>query len=164
MTAFATTDLCDAHEARLASGELAVLAPNYISLGTQARFSGRAATLRVFEDNTLVRSTLEEPGAGRVLVIDGAGSLRCALVGGNLARLAADQGWAGIVVHGCVRDSVEINSCAIGVRALAINPRRSAKRGAGESGVTLSFGGITVQPADWIYSDEDGVLVAREAL
>jgi regulator of ribonuclease activity A len=158
---FATCDLCDANEDKLADGRLAVLPPGFIALGKRARFAGPAATLKVFEDNVLVRAALETPGQGRVLVVDGGGSLRCALVGGNLAALAEKNGWAGIVVWGCVRDSDEIDACDIGVRALATHPQRSVRKGVGERELRVSIGGVPVAPGDWIYADRDGILVAR---
>jgi regulator of ribonuclease activity A len=98
------------------------------------------------------------------LVIDGGGSLRCALVGGNLAVLAEKNGWAGIIVHGCVRDTAEINACQIGVRALAAMPVRSVKKGGGEAEVTVTIAGVRIAPGQWIYADADGVLVADQAL
>ncbi|MGZ3254690.1 MAG: ribonuclease E activity regulator RraA, partial [Burkholderiaceae bacterium] len=122
---FATCDICDANENKIADGSLAVLPPIFKSFGKKNAFAGPATTLKVFEDNVLVRSALETPGNGHVLVIDGGGSLRCALVGGNLGVLAEKNGWAGIVVNGCIRDSEEINQCDIGVRALATHPQRS---------------------------------------
>ncbi|HYD79391.1 MAG TPA: ribonuclease E activity regulator RraA [Paucimonas sp.] len=161
---FATTDLCDANEDKLADGSLAVLPPVFQAFGKRVQFHGPAATLRVFEDNTLVRATLETPGDGRVLVVDGGGSLRCALVGGNLGVLAQKNGWAGIVVNGCIRDSEEINACDIGVRALALHPQKSRKTGSGERDVRVSIAGVAVRPGDWVYADADGVLVAREKL
>jgi regulator of ribonuclease activity A len=161
---FATSDICDAHEDKIAAGAIAVLPPLFKSFGKQLIFSGPAATLKVFEDNVLVRSALETPGNGRVLVIDGGGSLRCALVGGILGVLAEKNGWAGIVVNGCIRDSEEINACNIGVRALATHPQRSIRRGAGDSNIRISIAGVAIAPGDWIYADADGVLVAREKL
>lgn len=161
---FATCDLCDANEDKLAGGTLAVLPPVFQSFGKQAAFCGPAATLKVFEDNVLVRSTLETPGNGQVLVVDGGGSLRCALVGGNLGVLAEKNGWAGIIVNGCIRDSEEINACNIGVRALGLHPQRSVRKGLGDSNLRVSIEGVAVNPGDWIYADADGVLVAREKL
>lgn len=161
---FATTDLCDDHAVLLEDGRLAVLPPVFLHYGKHQRFCGRASTLKVFEDNALVRSTLETPGDGRVLVIDGGGSLRRALVGGQLGLLAQDNGWAGIVVNGCIRDTEEINACEIGVRALGAHPQKSAKKGAGDSNVRVQISGVAVQPGDWIYADADGVLVARQKL
>lgn len=163
-TSFATTDLCDAHEARLAAGELRVLHPAFRAFGRRIRFAGPVATVRCFEDNTLVRTTLEEPGEGRVLVVDGGGSLRCALVGGNLAQLAQRNGWAGVVVNGCVRDVAEIDACEIGVWALATHPRRSDKRGGGARGQTVEIGGVRIAPGNWCYADDDGILISDERL
>lgn len=161
---FATCDICDAHEDQLASGALAVLPPLFNAYGQQPVFSGPAYTLKVFEDNALVRTALEQPGNGQVLVIDGGGSLRCALVGGNLTVLAVKNGWNGIVVNGCIRDSVEINGCAIGVRALATHPQKSIKKGTGETQLRVTVAGVAVRPGNWIYADQDGVLVAQEKL
>ena len=161
---FATTDLCDDHPALLEDGRLTVLPPVFKSYGKLARFSGRATTLKVFEDNALVRSTLEAPGNGHVLVIDGGASLRRALVGGQLALLAQDNGWAGIVVDGCVRDNDEINTCEIGVRALGTHPQKSDKKGVGERNVRVFISAVPVNPGDWIYADADGVLVAQQKL
>ena len=161
---FNTCDLCDANEACLADGSLRVMTPGLRSFGKQAAFAGPAATLKVFEDNALVRATLETPGNGRVLVVDGGGSLRCALVGGNLGKLAEQNGWAGVIVNGCVRDAQELATCAVGIRAWATCPVRSNKRGVGESGVQVQMAGAVVRPGDWIYADDDGVLVAAQAL
>ncbi|MBW3507620.1 ribonuclease E activity regulator RraA [Janthinobacterium sp. NKUCC06_STL] len=161
---FATTDLCDDYAAMLDDGTLAVLPPVYRAFGQRVRFSGPATTLHVFEDNALVRSTLETPGQGHVLVIDGGGSLRRALVGGQLGVLAESNGWAGIVVDGCIRDSEELNVCQIGVRALATHPRKSNKTGAGQRDVRVQISGVAVHPGDWIYADADGILVARQEL
>ncbi|MBC3879088.1 ribonuclease E activity regulator RraA [Undibacterium sp. FT79W] len=161
---FASCDICDANEDKLASGELAALPPVFKSYGAMTKFSGPATTLKAFEDNGMVRSVLETPGNGHVLVIDGGGSLRCALVGGNLAVLAEENGWAGIVVHGCIRDVDEINACNIGVRALAAMPVKSIKRGGGEQNLRIAIAGVAVSPGDWIYADADGVLVARQQL
>jgi len=161
---FSTCDICDANENKIAEGALSVLPPVFQSFGKRAAFSGQAATLKVFEDNVLVRSTLETPGNGRVLVVDGGGSLRCALVGGNLGILAEKNGWAGIIVHGCVRDSAELNACDVGIRALALHPQRSVRRGIGDADLQVSIAGVTVRPGDWIYADADGVLVARGKL
>jgi len=161
---YATTDLCDANEARLADGTLAVLPPMFKSFGKLTSFHGPAMTLKVFEDNSLVRSTLETQGNGHVLVIDGGASLRCALVGGQLGVLAEKNGWAGLVVNGCIRDSAEIDACSIGVRAIAVHPQKSLKKGVGEVNVRVSIGGVAIHPGDWIYVDADGILAARVEL
>jgi regulator of ribonuclease activity A len=163
---FATCDLLDDNEAREGKEGLViqVVAPMFKSYGAHPKFSGRIATLKVFEDNSLVREALASPGEGRVLVVDGGGSLRCALVGDQLGALGVRNGWAGIVVWGCIRDSVVINGQAIGIRALATNPRKSIKKGAGDKDVDVSFGGVTFRPGDWLYADEDGVIVSTQAL
>jgi regulator of ribonuclease activity A len=156
---FATPDLYDAHEQ-----EVQVAEPLFRAYGGRARFCGAMATLKLHEDNSLVRAALEQPGAGRVLVIDGGGSLRCALVGDQLAVLAHKNGWAGIVVYGCIRDSVAIGGIDIGVRALATNPRKSVKKGAGDRDIPVTFAGVTFRPGEYLYADEDGILVAVEPL
>ncbi|MEX2480023.1 MAG: ribonuclease E activity regulator RraA [Gammaproteobacteria bacterium] len=155
----ATADLYDAH------GEaLRVLAPLFRDFGGIKVFSGPVATLKVHEDNSLVRSTLEEPGSGRVLVVDGGGSLRCALVGDNLAKLGHDNGWVGIIVYGCIRDAGPIADIPIGVKALTTNPRKSVKKGEGERDVMLRFAEVIIAPGDYVYADEDGVVVAESQL
>ena len=145
---FATTDLCDDHANLLEDGRLAVLPPVFRQYGLRVQFSGRVTTLKVHEDNALVRTVLETPGDGNVLVVDGGGSLRRALVGGQLGLLAQDNGWAGIIVDGCIRDSDEINACDIGVRALAAHPQKSGKKGAGERNLRVHIAGVPVSPGD----------------
>ena len=164
MSAIATTDLCDANEAALADGALRVFDPGLISLGARSAFMGRAVTLKVFEDNGLIADTVKTAGDGRVLVVDAGGSLRRAVFGGNLATAAAKNGWAGVIIYGCARDSAEINAVDLGVRALALHPRRPAKRGEGQRDLPVTFLGVTVKPGDWIYADGDGVLVSATAL
>ncbi len=155
-----TTDMCDAHEDAIAQGTLRVVQPGYIALGRRAAFAGLAHTLRVFEDNSLVRSALETEGQGRVLVVDGGGSMRCALVGGNLGMLAQKNGWVGIVVYGCVRDSDELDACDVGIRALGTHPMKSQKRGAGQTGVDVYLGSVKVSEGHWVYADRDGILIS----
>ena len=154
-----TTDLCDAFEDRVQVSE-----PVWEDFGGVVEFGGPARTLRLFEDNTLVRAELESPGEGRVLVVDGGGSRRCALLGGNLAALAEKNGWAGIIVNGCVRDRLEIAACQVGVKALASHPKRSRKLDGGEAGVDVRVAGCQVHEGDHVYADEDGVIVSPEAL
>jgi regulator of ribonuclease activity A len=162
--AFATADLCDAHEAALADGSLRVMAPGLRAFGARASFAGPAVTLKLFEDNSLLADEVKSAGGGRVLVVDAGGSLRCAVFGGNLAAAAAASGWSGVVIHGCVRDTSEIDAADLGVRALDVHPRRSVKRGEGQRLVPVTFLGVTVRPGDWIYADRDGVLVSAEPL
>lgn len=159
-----TTDLCDANEAALGDGTLRVFEPGLIPLGRRIAFAGRAATLKLFEDNALIADTVKTEGDGRVLVVDAGGSLRCAVFGGNLAAAAVRNGWAGVVINGCARDLAEIDAADIGVRALALHPRRSVKRGEGQRDVPVTFLGVTVKPGEWIYADADGVLVSASAL
>lgn len=156
---FQTTDLCDANE-----GKVRVVAPMFRSFGGKARFAGPISTLKVFEDNSLVRSALETAGAGRVLVVDGGGSMRCAMVGDQLAALGVKNGWAGIVVYGCIRDSGPIAGMDIGVFALGTHPQKSVKKGAGDQDIPVTFGGVTFVPGHWLYADEDGVIVADAPL
>ncbi len=161
---FATTDLCDDHPALLDDGRLTALPPVFLQFGRHIAFYGRVTTVKVHEDNALVRSTLEAPGNGNVLVVDGGASLRRALVGGQLALLAQDNGWAGIIVNGCVRDTAEINACEIGVRALAAHPQKSGKKGTGERNIRVDIAGVAVSPGDWVYADADGILIAQQKL
>lgn len=160
---FMTADLCDRYETLLGDS-LRVAAPVFRHFGGQPRFHGQITTLKLFEDNSLVRETLGTAGLGRVLVVDGGGSLRCALLGDQLALLAEKHGWSGIVINGCIRDSVAINHTQIGVRALAIHPQKSVKRGQGERDLPVTFAGVCFRPGDWLYADEDGLLVSTSPL
>lgn len=156
---FHTADLCDAHEDRVR-----VLAPMLRSYGGARAAGGPVRTLKIFEDNALVREMLAEPGQGAMLVIDGGGSLRRALLGDNLAELAVKNGWAGVVVYGCIRDSASIGRLPLGVWALATHPMKTVKRGEGQRDVPVSFGGVTFAPGMFAYADEDGVIVSDAPL
>ena len=151
----ATADLSDAHP------EAAVVSPalGLTDFGGTPAFFGPISTVRCFEDNSLVRAALEEPGRGKVLVVDGGGSLGCALVGDRLAALGRDNGWSGVVVNGCVRDAAQLSEITLGIKALGTHPTRSDKRGEGERDPDVSFGGVTFRPGAWLYADADGVLV-----
>lgn len=151
---FATADLCD----DLGPGA-SVAEPIFRDFGGKRGFHGPVSTVRVFEDNVLVREALGEDGRGRVLVVDGAGSVRCALLGDMLARMAQENGWAGIVVHGAIRDSEEISAIPIGLKALATCPRRSEKRGEGQRDAPVAFAGILFEPGQTLYADPDGIVV-----
>ena len=151
---FATADLYDRHER-----EARVVLPGLRRFGARRRFAGPVSTVKVHEDNSLVRAVLEEPGAGRVLVVDGGGSLRCALMGDMLAGLGRDNGWAGAVVYGCIRDGAAINGMDFGIHALATIPRKSVKRGEGQRDIEVTFLGATFRPGDYLYADEDGILL-----
>lgn len=160
---FKTPDLCDQYEAELGK-TVRVVAPMFQRYGGRAAFCGEIVTLKIFEDNTLVREIFNEPGTGKVLVIDGGGSLRCALVGDQLAILAAKNGWEGVVVYGCIRDSGDINGIDIGVRALSTHPQKTVKKGIGDRNLAVTFGGVTFNPGEHLYADEDGVLVSSKPL
>ena len=155
---YATTDLSDAHP------EAQVCEPVFQAYGGRSAFAGPIATLKVFEDNALVREAVEQPGEGRVLVVDGGGSLRCALLGGNLGVLAVENGWAGVVINGAVRDVDELDAQPIGVRALAAMPRRSQKgMHSGQVGLPVLFAGVVFREGEWLCADRDGVLVLPDA-
>ena len=152
----ATADLVDEYGEALAS-----IPVQLRSFGRRARFAGAAVTVKCFEDNALLKQTLSEhpDPQGRVLVVDGGGSLRTALVGDLIAAIAVERGWAGIVVHGCIRDSVAINGLEIGIKALGTNPRKSAKTGAGTVDAPVEIGGVLISPGRVVHSDEDGIVV-----
>jgi regulator of ribonuclease activity A len=156
---FKTADLYDAH-----GDQLSVVAPIFRSYGKRSAFAGEIVTLKCFEDNKSVRDVLGREGRGKVLVIDGGGSLRTALVGDLIAQLAVDQRWAGIVVYGCIRDSAEINALNIGIRALATNPTRPVKKVDGQADIPVTFGGVTFRPGQFLYADEDGIVVSAKPL
>jgi regulator of ribonuclease activity A len=147
-TRIKTADLCDEFEDSLQIAE-----PLLKNFGGRRAFHGPISTVKVFEDHSLVRDALEAPGNGRVLVVDGGGSRRCALLGDTMARIAEDSGWAGMVVFGCIRDA-----------ALATNPRRSVKRGEGQWEVPVNFAGVTFRPGEYLYSDDDGIVIAANAI
>jgi regulator of ribonuclease activity A len=134
------------------------------SYGARPRFAGPIETVRCLEDNALVKSILATPGAGRVLVVDGGGSLRTALMGDLIAASAVTCGWAGVVINGAVRDVVALAGLDLGVKALGSNPRRSAKEGKGTTGEPVSFGDVEFRPGEWLYSDEDGIVLATRDL
>jgi regulator of ribonuclease activity A len=161
--AFATCDLCDAHEGDT-SGAFRVLPPVFGTFGAERAFCGPVYTLRALEDNTVVKDAVNSPGQGRVLVVDGGASLRRGLVGGNLAVAAAQNGWAGIVVDGCVRDAAELRAAGVSIRALALMPLRTQKRGEGQAGEPVQIQGVWVRPGDWLYADEDGMVVSDRPL
>lgn len=167
----ATCDLCDAHK-NDASGNFRVLPPVFRDFGAVRRFGGPVVTLKCFEDNTLVKAALdsvgyEETAAGRigkVLVVDGGGSVRRALLGGNLGAAAVKNGWAGIVIDGCVRDVAELADLAVGIRALASMPLPTEKRNEGQRDLAVQLQGVWVRPGDWLYADQDGIVVSESPL
>ncbi len=159
MNDFKTADLCDDFDA-----ELSVVAPGFFSFGQQARFCGQISTVKCFEDNSLVREAVSSSGNGQVLVIDGAASMRCALLGDQLAELAVKNNWSGIIVNGCIRDSFDIAAMNLGVKALSTHPLKSVKKGAGERDVDVDFSGVTFRAGQYVYADEDGIVIAEKSL
>ena len=155
-----TTDLCDAH-----SDKVKVAQPiGFKDFGGAKYFSGKIQTVKCFEDNSFVRKALETNGDGKALVIDGGGSMRCALLGDMLADLAIKNKWNGIIVYGCIRDSEAISKLPLGVKALNTIPVKSNKRNEGQENVPVTFAGIDFVPNQFIYCDADGIIVAAEAL
>lgn len=151
-----TADLYDEQGEALASVSL-----QFQDLGGQTRFTGTVRTVRCLEDNGLVKSVLNSPGNGAVLVVDGAGSLNTALMGDMIAEAAVANGWAGVVINGPIRDRAAVAKLPLGVKALGSNPRKSAKESAGEVDVPVEFGGVTFRPGARLWADEDGILVER---
>ncbi len=151
----ATADICDDHD-----HEVVVLDPIFRSLGGRHTMAGDAVTLKLFEDNSLVREAVAEDGTGKVLVIDAGGSLRRAVVGDNLAGQAAANGWSGILVFGAVRDAAILATIDLAVHALGTVPRKTDKRGIGDRDVTVRFAGGEIHPGNWVVADLDGVLIA----
>ncbi len=149
-----TADLVDEIGADVRSCDL-----QFRQLGGRTEFAGPITTVRCFQDNALLKSVLSEPGDGRVLVIDGDGSLHTALVGDVIAELGRSNGWAGLIVNGAVRDAATLRTLDIGIKALGTNPRKSTKTGAGERDVVISLGGIEFRPAEVAFSDDDGIVV-----
>jgi regulator of ribonuclease activity A len=154
-----TADLCDEHGERVQ-----VCEPVFHAFGGRKAFHGPISTVRCFEDNSRVKEAVEGPGQGKVLVVDGGGSRRRALLGDKLGEAAVRNGWAGVIIHGCIRDSAELGRMDLGIRALGTMPLRSDKRGEGERDVPVRFAGVTFRPGEYVYVDEDGVIVAPQAL
>lgn len=156
---FKTADLCDAH-----SDHVQIAQPGMLSYGGKRRFAGQIVTFKLFEDNSLLRDMLNNDGKGQVIVVDGGGSMRCALLGDMLAAKALNNGWSGLVINGCIRDSADIAGMDIGIRALGTHPLKSVKRGVGEANVPVNFFNVVFNPGDYLYADEDGLIVAKESL
>ena len=156
---FKTADLCDAH-----AEEVEIAESLFLDFGGRETFFGPITTVKVFEDNSLVREALESPGESKVLVVDGGGSMRCALLGDQLGLLAQQNRWAGIVINGCVRDSMELMELDLGVRALATHPLKSVKRGEGQKDIVVRFAGVSFVPGHHLYADADGLLCSAVPL
>jgi regulator of ribonuclease activity A len=158
MSDLSTCDLCDDHKSD-ADGDFRVLPPVFRSFGGRTAFAGPVSTVKAFEDNTAVKAAVESPGLGRVLVVDGGGSLRRALLGGNLAASAARNGWAGLVIDGAVRDVAELTACDVGIHALANVPMPTMRRGEGQTDVPVQVQGVWVRPGERLVADADGIVV-----
>ncbi len=154
-----TPDLCDAHP-----DQLQVLEPLFRSYGAKRCFGGQVVTVKCFEDNSLVKESSTRDGTGKVLVVDGGGSLRRALLGDMIAEALVNNGWEGIVINGCVRDVEALNAIELGIRALNSVPVRTEKRGLGDADVTVRFAGADIRPGQWLYADETGIVVSDRAL
>ena len=161
VTDFSTCDLCDAHKGD-SDGGFRVLPPLFRDFGGLTRFAGPVSTVQCLDDNSRVREAVNSPSQGRVLVVDGAGSLRRSLVGGNLGKAAQDNGWAGVLVYGAVRDAAELRACQVGIRAMALMPLPTDRRDQGLRDVPVQIEGVWVRPGDWLYADEDGIVVMTQ--
>jgi regulator of ribonuclease activity A len=158
MSTVSTPDLTDNHS------QARVIELQFISYGALKTFSGEAVTIKCHEDNSLVKACVAEPGLGRVIVVDGGGSLRRALLGDMLAEKAADNEWAGMIINGAIRDVDEIEVTALGVKALGCCPLKTQKLGVGQRDITVNFGGVQISPGDYIYADNNGVIVSDKPL
>ena len=158
MSTLSTPDLSDA------APEAAAIELQFTSFGARRRFHGRAVTIKCHEDNSLVKQCVEEPGEGRVIVVDGGGSLRRALLGDMIAEKAAANGWSGLVINGVIRDVDEVGAIDLGVQALGSVPLKTEKRGEGQRDIPVHIGGVGIEPGDYIYADNNGVLVSKRAL
>lgn len=156
---FKTADLCDDY-----SNEIQVMGSSLRSFGKRKKFSGPIVTVKVFEDNVLVRGALETIPAGSVLVVDGGASQRCALLGDRLGEIAQTRGLAGVIINGCVRDSAELAGLDVGILALGTHPLKSKKEGKGETNIPLSFLSMDWKPGHYVYADEDGVIISEKKL
>lgn len=157
--AVSVPDLCDDY-----FDELTVLAPGFRDFGAKRRFCGEIVTVKCFEDNSLVRDLVRSEGRGRVIVVDGGGSMRRALLGDLLAAKAVENGWSGLVINGCVRDVEILRTLDIGVKALEANPVKTDKRGEGQVDVPVEFAGARIVPGGYLYADDNGVVVALRDL
>ncbi|WP_180170092.1 ribonuclease E activity regulator RraA [Acinetobacter sp. YH12027] len=162
---FVTCDLLDDHSDK----ELQVVIPSldgkfFQSYGARKSFGGQVMTVKCFEDNSRVKELLATDGTGKVLVVDGGASMRCALMGDMIAESAVNNHWNGVIIYGCVRDVDAIAELDLGVHALAAIPQKSNRKGVGETDIPLSFGGVNIQSGDFIYADNNGIVVSKEQL
>jgi regulator of ribonuclease activity A len=141
-----------------------VVEPMFANFGGREAFGGEIVTIKAYEDNSLVREQVAQPGQGKVLVVDGGASMRRAMLGDMLAEKAEKNGWEGIIIYGCIRDVNAISQLDLGVQALGSHPMKTDKRGLGDLNVPLTFGGVTFTPGQYVYADNNGVLVSPEKL
>ncbi|GAA3951549.1 ribonuclease E activity regulator RraA [Allohahella marinimesophila] len=156
---FSTPDLCDDH-----GHDVQVLEPLFSNFGGREIFGGEVVTVKCFEDNSIVKDQVGQPGRGKVMVVDGGGSMRASLLGDMLAEKAAENGWEGLIIYGCVRDVDELADTDLGVQALASIPRKTEKRGLGDLNVPIKIAGVDIQPGDFIYADNNGIIVSKQSL
>lgn len=156
---YITPDLCDAYP-----DLIQVVEPMFSNFGGRDSFGGEIVTVKCFEDNSRVKEQAELDGSGKVLVVDGGGSLRCALLGDMIAERAAHNGWHGVVIYGCIRDVDMLAQTDLGVQALASHPLRSNRRGAGDLDLAVTFGGVTFRPGEYVYADNNGIIVSPSPL
>lgn len=157
-TNFSTPDLCDEHS------DVQILSAGFFSYGRRTHFAGEIVTIKCFEDNSLVKEQVGMPGNGRVLVVDAGGSMRCAMLGDQLAQKASDNGWSGVLLYGCIRDVEIIADIDIGVKALGVHPRKSVKKGIGELNIPIYFCEAHIKPGYYLYSDANGIVISERAL
>lgn len=160
MTLLKTTDLCDAHPEKVTIAEPI----GFKDFGGNKIFNGQIETIKCFEDNSFVRKALEQNGEGKVLVVDGGGSMRCALLGDMLGELGVKNKWNGIIVYGCIRDSAAMATLTLGVKALNTIPLKSNKQNVGQQNIPVRFAGVSFIPGEFVYADEDGIIVSKESL
>ncbi|ODJ91896.1 ribonuclease activity regulator protein RraA [Pseudomonas viridiflava] len=156
---YLTPDLCDAYP-----DLIQIVEPMFSNFGGRDSFGGQIVTLKCFEDSSLVKEQIALDGKGKVLVVDGGGSLRCAMLGDMVAEQASKNGWEGLLIYGCVRDVDMLAQTDLGVQALASHPKKSEKRGIGELNVPVTFGGVTFKPGDYLYADNNGVIISPSPL
>jgi len=156
---FNNNDLYDEH-----LETIQVATPIFKNFGGRQKFYGQIRTIKAFEDNTYIKEAFEEDGTGKVLVVDGAGSLRCAMMGDQVATLGKKHGWEGIIIFGCIRDSIDVGKLDFGVKALAAIPRKTIKRQQGVRDIIVHFADAHFTPAHYVYSDEDGILISDRPL
>ncbi len=158
---FSTAELCDRYAG---SEHLQIAEPVFKCFGAKAACQGQVSTIKTFEDTVLIRHSLEEPGTGRVLVIDGGGSHRCALIDRELAELACANGWEGLILYGCIRHSVSLQALPITLRALHAHPHQGHQRGSGDRNTLITIAGVNFRNDYYVYVDEDGIVVSDRAL